>query len=102
MKLAVAFLTIALAAASAKSYTVNLFQPAILAGTELKSGEYKLEVIGNKVSLKNGKTIAEAVVTVENLPAENSRTTMRLDTADGKNHIKEIRLGGTNVKLVVN
>ncbi len=102
MKLAVAFLTLALAAASAKSYTVNLFEPARLAGTELRSGEYKLEIIGNKVSLRSGKTMAEANVTVENLPSANPRTTMRIDTADGKNQIKEIRLGGTKMKLVVN
>jgi hypothetical protein len=102
MKLPVALLTLALGIASAKSYTVNLFQPAYLAGTELRSGEYKLEVLGNKVSFKNGSTAIEAAVTVENLPAENPRTTMRIDTTDGKNQIKEIRLGGTTMKLVVN
>jgi hypothetical protein len=42
MKIAVAFLTVALSMASAKSYSVNVFQPAVLAGTELETGEYKL------------------------------------------------------------
>jgi hypothetical protein len=102
MRIAVAFLTLALSMAGAKSFTVTLFQPAALAGTELKTGEYRLELIGDKISLKNGKVVAEAAVTVENMPAENRSTTMRIDTTGGKFQIKEIRLGGTNLKLVVN
>jgi hypothetical protein len=44
----------------------------------------------------------EAAVTVENMPAQNRTTTMRIDDNGGKLHIKEIRLRGTNLKLVVN
>ncbi|MFB3777669.1 MAG: hypothetical protein ACE141_08655 [Bryobacteraceae bacterium] len=102
MKIAVAFLTVALSMASAKSYTVNVFQPAVLAGAELKAGEYKLEILGDKISMKSGKLKVEAPVTVENMPAENRSTTMRIDTDGGKPSIREIRLGGTNLKLVVN
>ena len=102
MRFAVAFLTVALSMASAKSYTVNVFQPSVLAGTELKTGEYKLEILGDKISLKSGKLVVEAAVTVENMPAQNRTTTMRIDDNGGKLQIKEIRLGGTNLKLVVN
>lgn len=102
IRIAVAFLTVALSMASAKSYTVNVFQPAVLAGTELKAGEYKLEILGDKISLRSGKVKVEAPVTVENMPAENRSTTMRIDIDGGKSSIREIRLGGTNLKLVVN
>ncbi len=101
-RIAVAFLTIGLAMASAKSYTVNIFEPAVLAGQELKAGEYKLELTGNKMTLKAGKQVAESNVTVENLPSPNPTTSMKMDTTAGKPQIKEIRLGGTKMKLVVN
>jgi len=102
LRIAIALLTVALSIASAKSYTVNLFQPAVLAGTELKTGEYKLELDGDKIQLKNGKVLVEANVKVENAPERNRSTSMRLEDEGGRLHVKEIRLGGTNMKLVVN
>ena len=60
------FVTLALVIASAKSYRVTLFQPAVLAGTELKAGEYKMDVTGDKGTLTNGRSTAQAGVTVEN------------------------------------
>ena len=92
----------ALSIASAKTYTFNVFQPAVLAGTELKVGEYKLEINGDKVQLKNGTLSVEANVKVENTPDgiadESAAGGQRRQFAS----IKEIRLGGTNMKLVVN
>ena len=38
------FLVAGLAVASARSYTVSLFAPAMVGATELKPGEYKIEV----------------------------------------------------------
>ncbi len=102
VRIAVAFLTLALSIAGAKSYTVNLFQPAVLAGTELKVGEYKLEINGEKVQLKNGRLLVEANVKVETTPERNGSTSLRLENNGGRLHIKEIRLGGTSMKLVVN
>ncbi|MCC7173562.1 MAG: hypothetical protein IT159_00075 [Bryobacterales bacterium] len=102
LRIAVVFLTVALSVASAKSYTVNLFQPAVLAGTELQAGQYKLEVDGSKIRLKNGPAAVEADVQVENTPQRHRSTSLRLERKDSRMHIKEIRLGGTNVQLVVN
>ena len=102
LRIAVALLTVALSVASAKSYTVNLFQPAVLAGTELKTGEYKLELDGNKVQIKNGKVLVEANVKVDSAPDRNRSTSLRLEEEGGRLHIKEIRLGGTNMRLMVN
>ncbi len=81
---------------------MNLFQPAVLAGTELKVGEYKLEINGEKVQLKNGRLLVEANVKVETTPERNGSTSLRLENNGGRLHIKEIRLGGTSMKLVVN
>jgi hypothetical protein len=95
------FAVVALAAvAGAKSYTVNLFEPAVLGGTELKAGEYKVEVIDQKAVVRNGKLHGEFPVKVETSDSRYSTTTVRFSNGDGKLHIQEIRLGGTTTKLV--
>jgi hypothetical protein len=99
-KLVFSFAIAALAIASAKSYTVNLFQPATLGGTELKAGEYKLEVVDQKAVMRNGKIDAEAPVKVENGDTKYGTTTVRFATDSGKMRVQEIRLGGTKTKLV--
>ena len=98
-KLAILFGTLALAAASAgTSYRITLYQPAQVAGTTLKPGEYKVEVNGGTVSFKQGKTSTEAKATVEEGTAKVLSTTVDVD-GDTK-QLKEIRLGGTN-KIIV-
>ena len=95
-------ITLAIAIASAKTYEVTLFQPSVLKGTELKPGEYKLDIEGSKIVLKSGKVAVESEVTVETSPQKIGRTTVRLEAVDGKNQIREIRVGGTNLKVIVN
>ncbi len=96
--LLIAFATFALAVASAaSSYRVTLFQPSNFGGTELKAGEYKLEVKDNKAVVKDGKKMVEADVKVETADQKFSATTVRY-LENGK--IQEIRLGGTNTRLV--
>jgi hypothetical protein len=101
-KLLLAFTVAGLALASAKTYTVTLFQPSTVGQTELKPGDYKLELREQKAVLKSGKTISEAPVTVENEKSKFGATTVRYRNGDGKYHIQEIRLGGTNMKIVFN
>lgn len=97
-KIAFAFATFALAVASAaSSYKVTLFQTSKFGPNELKAGEYKLEVKDNKAVVKDGKKMLEADVKVETEASKYSATSVRyLD--NGK--IQEIRLGGTNTKIV--
>ena len=51
--------------------------------------------------LKSGKTEAQAQVKVENEGNKFPSTTVRYSNGDGHFTITEIRLGGTNMKLVV-
>ena len=100
-KLMLGFTTFALAIASAAAtYKVTLFQPSIVAGTELKPGEYKIELKENKAVLKGGKNTVEANVRVESGDMKFGSTSVRYSNGDGKYHVQEIRLGGTNTKLV--
>ena len=48
------------AVASAKSFTVTLFQPSIVGGAELAPGDYKLDLNESKVVIHQGKASAEA------------------------------------------
>src|ERR1041384_5142193 len=101
-RLLFSFVVAGLAIASAKTYTVNLFQAAMIGGTELKPGEYRVEVVDQKAVIRNGKVEGQAPVKVETGDAKYDTTTVRFSNADGKMRIQEIRLGGTKTKLVFN
>jgi hypothetical protein len=102
-KLLLSFAILAASAvASAKSFSVTLFQPSIVGGAELQPGEYKLEVNESKVVLRKGKKSAEATVKVETADEKFGSTSVRYQNGDGKYRIEEIRLGGTNTRLIFN
>ena len=101
-KVLLIFATAALALASAKSYSLTLFEPSVLSGTELKPGEYKVDVAGDKLTITGGRQTAQANVTVETADQKFGATTVRYMNGDGKYRIKEIRLGGTKMRVVVN
>lgn len=101
-KLVVCFMVLGLAIASAKTYTLTLFQPSVLNGTEMKAGEYKLDLNGDKIVIRGNKQKVEANVQVVTNDQKYSSTSVRYGNGDGKYRIQEIRIGGTNTKLVVN
>jgi hypothetical protein len=101
-KLLVCFAFVALAIASAKSYSVTLSHDMTVGNAELKAGEYQLEVVGDKAILTKGKVQAEAPAKLESAPQEFRTTTMRVQEEGGKTRISEIRLGGTKTKVVFN
>jgi hypothetical protein len=89
----------ALAMAAGKTYNVKLFEPAMVGNTELKAGEYRVEVNDRTAVIKSGKVVQEAPVKVETADSKYDNTTVRLSTG-AKPHIQEIRIGGTKTKLV--
>jgi hypothetical protein len=93
---------VALVWAGSVASRVTLLQPSTLNGVELKPGEYKIQLDGNKLTLQNGKTRAEAAVKTEQNDEKFSSTSIRYINGDGKMRITEIRIGGTKTKLVVN
>ncbi len=98
--LAIGVAVLAVASASAKTYSIELHSPAMLGNTSLNPGEYRVEVVDQKVVVRNGKMECEAPVKVETADGKFSTTTVRFSNGDGKMHIQEIRLGGTKTKLV--
>ncbi len=100
-KITMAFMTAALMVASAaEKHNLTLFQPSFVNGTELAPGDYRMELDGDKVVISKGKNKVEANVKVDTADAKFSSTSVRYANADGKYKVQEIRLGGTNRKLV--
>jgi hypothetical protein len=67
----------------------------------LKPGEYKVEVLDQKAVIRGSNVSAEAPVKVETADTKFGRTSLRFNSSNGKMQIQEIRLGGTNMKLVL-
>lgn len=100
-KLLLSFSTLALAVASAAStHKITLFQPSLVNGTELKPGQYKVTLDDNKATITSGKTSVQATVKTETAESKFSSTSVRYQNGDGKYRLQEIRLGGTNTKIV--
>jgi hypothetical protein len=88
--------------ATAKTYTVKLNQPSIVEGKELKPGNYKVELTGDKVKLTSGNETVETAAKSEEGTERFAFTSVRYVDENGKMKISEIRLGGTSTKLVFN
>ena len=96
-----AVLTLALSMASAKTYPVTLYRPAVVAGTMLQPGEYSLDLKDTTAVLKRDKVVVQCPVKVEKMNRKFDAPSIRYAVRDGKNYLQEIRLGGTDLKLVV-
>jgi hypothetical protein len=97
------FGTLALAiATAATNYRLTLFHTSMIAGAELKPGDYKIEMKDNKVVVKGGKNVVETDGKLETTNEKFGATSVRYVNEDGKLKVQEIRLGGTNSKIVFN
>jgi len=93
---------IALAAgiASAATYHVTLLNPTIVNGTELKPGDYRLDVNNDKAVFHVGRKTVEAPVKIETAAKKTSSTTFRYGTTpEGKMSLQEIQFGGSTTTL---
>jgi hypothetical protein len=91
------FTSIALAVASAaNSYNVTFYQPVMINGSQLKEGDYKLEIRDKTAVIKQGKSVTEAPVKIENDGQKYQRTAVRMNGTQ----VEEIRIGGTNTRVV--
>lgn len=100
-KLVLCLAVAGLVVANAKSFSLSLYQSATLGRTELKAGQYQIELDGQKAVVKRGKMRAEAPVTVETADKKYDTTSIVINRADGKEKIQEIHLGGTKTRLMV-
>jgi hypothetical protein len=94
------FAAATLAFCAGKTYTFTLLQPAVVGATELKPGEHRLMLDGN-IFVVDGKAATRTTVKVETVNEKFNQTSVRTGSDGGKSRIQEIRLGGSNTKLVV-
>jgi hypothetical protein len=96
-KMVLGFASLALLVASAaSSYNVTFYQPVMINGSELKAGDYKVELKDKMVVIKQGKTVTEAPVSIQNDSQKYPRTAVRLNGMQ----VDEIRIGGTSTRIV--
>lgn len=101
-KLSLTFGTLGLAAAfAASTHTMHLSDAAMINGVSLKPGDYRVEVEGNKAVIKRGKEKVEATVQTQTADHKYDMTAVVVDNSSGTARVKEIDLGGTNERLLV-
>ena len=86
---------------AAENYKITLFQDSVVKETTLKPGEYKVTVDGDKVVISQGKQRVEITAKAETNASKFDSTSVRYANGDGKYRVKEIRLGGTKTKLIL-
>ncbi len=98
-KILASFVTVGVMAASAAvgTYKVSLFQDSIVDGKQIKAGDYKLELQNNMAILKHGKQTVEVPAREETAPSKFAVTEIQYTN---NNDLQEIRIGGTNTRIV--
>ena len=108
-KFVLAFAILALVAAIAgtapsvgNTYRITLLQNSVVKGTELKAGDYRLNVGPEKVTLANGQLSVDMPAKIETVDKKFDVTSIRYTLKDGKQSIAEIRIGGTKTCVQMN
>lgn len=83
-------------ASAASSYSVKLSDAVSIGGTQLKAGEYRVEMAGDKALFKMGKSVVEVPATLGK--SDQKFTYTAVVSANSK--IVEIDLGGTTTKIL--
>jgi len=88
---------------TAKStFHITLMQPSVVNGTDLKPGDYKLNLGDGKITLVQGKVSVEAPAKIEIVESKFDSTAIRYTDIAGKQSVAEIRIGGSKTKIVLN
>ena len=98
-KLVLCSITFSLAAAFAgsNSHSLTLSSPVWVGTTELKPGDYKVAMSGDKAVFTKGKQVVEAPATL----ASNDRKFGSTSVISKDSKLQEIDLGGTTSKIVL-
>ena len=99
-RLTFSFASLALLASAAPAYKVTLTEPAVIAGSALKPGDYRIVVNGDKATLTSGKISLEVPVKVETGTEKFHYTSVESRNEGGKTMLDDIHLGGTSTTLV--
>jgi hypothetical protein len=105
-KFVIAFSALALLAAFAGTVPavahVTFFKTAVVSGSTLQAGEYRLLIGDAKVTFSAGKKSFEVAAKIETSPKKFDNTEILYDGGPNQNLVKEITLGGTKTRLIFN
>ena len=106
MTLKITILTLAAltmgAVGQAATYHVTLLKPTVVAGHELKPGDYKLEVNNDTAVISHGNVSVETKVKTADAGKKFDSTTVKY-TLDGEKYkLQEIGIGGSKTRLILN
>ncbi len=89
------------AVGQAATYHVTLLKPTVVAGQELKPGDYKVEVNDNTATISHGKQSVQTKVKTESTDKKYSSTIVRYEMSGDKYKLLDIGIGGSRTKLVL-
>jgi hypothetical protein len=108
-KFVLAFTILALAAGMAgtvpakiSTHKVTLTHPAVVLGTQLKAGAYRLDVSAGTVTFTLGKESHTIPAKIETNKIWYTTDQVQYDKVGDRDTISEICLGGTKTRLVFN
>ncbi len=105
-KFVIAFSILALVAAFAGTAPtvahVTLARPALLSGTALAAGDYRLLIGDGKVTFMIDRKSFEVAAKIETATKKFDVTEVNYDDSTSKTAVKEISLGGTKTRLLFN
>jgi hypothetical protein len=99
-RLTFSFASLALLASAAPAYKFTLTEPATIAGSAVKPGDYRVVVNGDKATLTSGKISLEVPVKVETGTQKFQHTSVESRSEAGKQMVDDIQFGGTSTTLV--
>jgi hypothetical protein len=86
---------------SAKTYKFTVLDPAEVGNTQLKPGDYRVEVEGSQVTLKDSRGHQiDTAAKVETIDHKANQTVILSSNADGQRHITSIEFAGSHEKIV--
>jgi hypothetical protein len=87
--------------ALAKSIEVSFASPTKAGTAQLKAGDYRMSISGNKVTFTEVTTLKSATteVKIENVDAKFDSTKVNTVTEGGATVVKNIEVGGSKIKL---
>jgi hypothetical protein len=99
--LAVALAVFTLTMAFAKTYDISFSSVTKVGSLQLKAGDYRLKVDGNKATFTevNSSKSVSTDVKVENGDKKFEDTKVNSTTDGGANVVKDIELGGSKIKI---
>jgi len=81
---------------------VTFFKAAVVSGTTLQAGEYRLLIGDNKVTFSIDKKTFDVPAKIEQAPKKFESNEVQYDGGTNQNVVKEICIGGTKTRLLFN